>query len=223
MAKKTRTPAPPRRVQAPKVRSTPRDPAGSGRRRLVIAVGALVALIAVGAAVAAFAVGGGGGAEALEQAGFEVQTFPTQGKQHVEELPEGFEYNSTPATTGPHHSIPAPWDVYADPVEPLYLVHALEHGGVAVHYGEDVPPEAVDQILEWYRSDPNGLIVAPLPALGDEVALSAWVAEEPGGEGQGVVARGPGFDREAFDAFLEEYGFKGPERFPREAMTPGGS
>jgi hypothetical protein len=53
--------------------------------------------------------------------------------------------------------------------------------------------------------------VAPLPALGDKVALTAWTH----------LATCPGFDEEAYDAFVDLYRFKGPERVPVSAMEPG--
>ncbi|HVM18112.1 MAG TPA: DUF3105 domain-containing protein [Gaiellaceae bacterium] len=225
MAKKSSTPPPPRRVQAPKQRTTPRAP-GAGRPRwLLPAIGAAVALVAL-AAILGFTLLRGDGAAAFTDAGCEVETYPSQGQDHVEELPEGFEYNSFPPTTGPHHGVPAPWGTYDEPVDPLRLVHNLEHGGVVVQYGDEVQQTEIDAILEWYRDDPNGKIVAPLPALENDIALTAWTAPEtPEGQetnvGEGVVARCPRFDRDAFDAFKERYGFRGPERFPRDVLTPG--
>ena len=81
-------------------------------------------------------------------------------------------------------------------------------------------------MIEWYRDDPNGIVIAPRPSLGNRIALAAWDADpdQPGEEappGRGILAKCPGFDKEAFDAFRDEYGFKGPERFPREALSPG--
>ena len=224
MAKKSSTPPPPRRVQAPKQRATPREP-GSGRNRwLVPAIAAAAGVLAL-AAVLGFVLLRGDGAAAFEAAGCEVETFPSQGREHVEELPEDFEYNSFPPTTGPHHPVPAPWGVYDDPVDQLRLVHNLEHGGLVIQHGEGVPQGQVDAILEWYREDPNGKVVAPLPDLEERIAVAAWTAPETAGEdeptGEGVLMTCPGFDRAAFDAFKDRYGFRGPERFPRELLTPG--
>ena len=70
---------------------------------------------------------------------------------------------------------------------------------------------AIDQIVAWYREDPNGMIVAPLPKLGDEIALTAWRH----------LATCSGFDEEAFSSFRDDYRFKGPERFPPELLAPG--
>jgi hypothetical protein len=228
VAKKSSTPPPPRRpVQAPKQRSTPREPGRSRNPWLIPAIGALAALVAL-AAVLGFVLLRGDGAAAFTEAGCAVETYPSQGAEHVEDLDEDFEYNSFPPTTGPHHPVTVPWGTYDEPVEQVRLVHNLEHGGIAVQYGENVPQEEIDAILDWFRADPNGKVVAPLPDLDDEIALATWTAPDrvqahEAGEdaGQGVVARCPAFDRRAFDAFKDRYGFRGPERFPRELLTPG--
>ena len=226
MAKK-RTPPPPRRVQAPRQRRAEAPP-GRNRRLLLIGAGLVaVAAIAAGAVAAWVLLGGGSSAgAALRDAGCTVEKKPAQGRQHVAELAEDFEYNTFPPTTGPHFGVPATWDVYTEPVEQFRLIHNLEHGGVVVRYGEDVPEPAVTEIRDWYLDDPNGIIVAPLPELKDKIALTAWTTPDPApGEepatGQGVVATCSAFDAGAFDEFKDTYGFRGPERFPRDELVPG--
>jgi len=96
-------------------------------------------------------------------------------------------------------------------VRQMLLVHNLEHGGIVVQYGDQVPTETVDQIRAWYSDNPNGKVVAPLPALKDKVAVTAWTH----------VMTCPGFNQEAFDKFTEAFRYKGPERFPPSALEPG--
>ncbi|MEX2212156.1 MAG: DUF3105 domain-containing protein [Gaiellaceae bacterium] len=224
MAKKSRTPQPPRRVQAPKQRKTETV---KGPNRLLIGGLAGAAIVVAGAIVLAVVVLRGDGTDAtLRAAGCTIEKQPAMAASHVEQLEEGFEYNTTPPSSGPHYPIPAIWDVYTEPVEQFRLVHNLEHGAMVVQYGRDVTEATVAEIVEWYRDDPNGIIVAPLPSLGDQIALAAWTSPDvsPGQEpapGQGVLAECPGFDPETFDAFKDEYAFRGPERFPRERLLPG--
>ena len=98
---------------------------------------------------------------------------------------------------------------------------------VVVHYGKDVSQEAIDKLRDWYDDDPGGLIVARLPDLNKQIALTAWTTPDsaPGGEGgirgRGYLAKCPAFDEAAFDRFVEEHRYKGPERVPPELMTPG--
>ena len=102
------------------------------------------------------------------------EEFPEQGAEHFDALPLGFEYNSFPATSGPHAHQTIPWGLYTEPLPEFNLVHNLEHGGVVVQVGQDVSADDVEAIFEWYVPSPNGLIVAPLPELGDKIAATAW-------------------------------------------------
>jgi hypothetical protein len=94
-----------------------------------------------------------------------------------------------------------------------------------VQYGREVPESEVERIVDWYRDDPNGIVIAPLPALGDRIALAAWNADvSTTGEvrsERSLVAKCPRFDEGAFDAFVNAYAFKGPERFEPEQLAPG--
>jgi hypothetical protein len=185
---------------------------------LFIALGAGI-VVAAGAVGIALAVGGGSGSDEGVAGACNRQTFEGQGARHVEELREGFEYNSTPATSGPHFPTPAIWNVYDQPVPEIRLVHNLEHGGVVVQYGDEVPPGAVQQIVDWYAEDPNGMIVAPLPEdapanLANRITLTAWTH----------LATCTTFDEDAFSDFRDDYrGPDGdaPEKFPLDDLTPG--
>ncbi|MDQ4030167.1 MAG: DUF3105 domain-containing protein [Actinomycetota bacterium] len=228
MPRKSRTPPPPRRVQAPKTRQAERSAEERRAWRILLIAGGLGFVgLAVALGILLFFGGGNSAGTALADAGCTVQTFPGQPASHVGELPEDFEYNSDPPTSGLHHPVAAPFDVYDQPVEPIRFVHNLEHGGVVVLYGDNVPNADVVALIEWYRGDPNGILIAPYPQNGDRITLSAWTAEvdpqnpQEATNERGVLARCPGFSEDAFDAFLDEYGFGGPERFPRDQLTPG--
>jgi hypothetical protein len=224
--KKTKTPPPPRRVQAPKQRT---ETHAGGRRRLLLIVGAvaLLAVIAAGAVLGAVVLGGGGSTDAtIRDAGCTLVKKPALGRQHVQKLAKGFKYNTFPPTTGPHFPTPAPFDFYSQPVQQFRLVHNLEHGSIIVQYGSGVSDATVAKIRDWYLGDPDGIIVAPLPALKDKIAFEAWVSPDaaPGqtpGPGQGILALCPGFDKDVAAKFTDTYGFRGPERFPRSSLTPG--
>jgi hypothetical protein len=238
VAKKSRTPPPPRRPDGRRPVQAPRTRARGGtkdRQRLLIPVTlAAAGVLALAAVLALFAFGGDdspAAPEALRAAGCTLQIVPVREpggdaqRRHVETLPKGFNYPSFPPTAGPHHPIPAPFDAYDEPVEQLRLVHNLEHGGITVQYGRGVSEQTVNELVEWYRDDPNGIVIAPLPRLGSTIALAAWNADlSSTGElrsERGVLAKCPRFDEAAFDAFMDDYAFKGPERVPREQLAPG--
>jgi hypothetical protein len=180
----------------------------------MIFLGLMVAIVVIAlAAGLGIALGGGGGSSdsELSVGGCVAQTFPDLGRKHATQLPKGYKYNSFPPTSGTHYPTPAIWNIYDEPVRQMLLVHNLEHGGIVVQYGDQVPAATVDQIRTWYQSDANGKIVAPLPAFKDKVAVTAWTHR----------MTCPGFNQEAFDAFTEAFRYKGPERYPTSRLEPG--
>jgi len=201
-------------------------------------LGVLGAVLVVAAAAGgiAWAVGRGGGSETASGA-CNQQAFPAQQALHVPpaKMPKGFEYNSFPPSSGPHHPNPAVWNAYDEPVAQNHLTHNLEHGGLVIQYGEDVPQATVDEIVAWYRADPNGIIVAPLPdveqakKLADRITLAAWWAEfEDPNNPTGKPVREEGrlltcstFDEEAFSEFRDANRAHGPEPFELEQLPAG--
>jgi hypothetical protein len=237
VAKKSRTPPPPRRPnQGPQRRTTPRAPADDARRtRLVLygAAGAGLVALAVVLIVILTSGGGGGSAESLgatmRDNGCSFRSFPgSPANQHVSDENAQISYNSFPPTSGRHLDQAAPWGSYPDPVAPVRYVHNLEHGGVVILYGPNVPAEQVDAIQQFVDADPNGMLVAPFGAgdltghadLRGKITLGAWNAE-PGESGNGRLAVCEAFSEDAFEAFRNAYRGKGPERIPVEQLAPG--
>lgn len=231
MARKDRVPNPPKRSQGPQRRTTPTDPnASAQRRRLLLLIG--LGAIAVAAAILGIVLLTGKGSDdraALTAAGCTLQSFPALPNQpdhsDVPTLTKKPTWNSFPPTSGPHFGQPAVWDFYDTPVLLVQTVHNLEHGGVVIHYGPDVPQAEVAKLREFYNQDPNGLIVAPLPGNKDKITLSAWTAPDSAtgtsDRGRGFVARCSTFDQDAFSAFVDEHRYKGPERLDPNLLTPG--
>ncbi len=224
MAKKDRVPTPPKRpVQAPKAYKQEGNP----RRTRLIFIGLAAAIvIAVAAVGAAFILSGedssASGPSIRGDCTFE--TFAALGASHVEELPEDYEYNSIPATSGNHFPVPAIWNLYDQPVPEISYIHNLEHGGVVIQYGSDVPPEDVTALRDWYAQDTRGLIVAPLapeleeedPALADQIVAVAWTH----------MLRCGSFDEEALNDFNDDFrGPQGdnPEKFELDQLQQGGT
>ena len=190
---------------------------------LALAGAILIAAVAVGLLVAFR--GGGNDAAATGTDGPCVrQTFPPMGRQHVESLRSGFQYNSFPPTSGPHYPVPGVYNIYDQPVPEIRLVHNLEHGAIVVQYGSKVLKQTVEQIAAWYSKDPLGVVVAPFPAVSeiqakppagyeDKIFLTAWTH----------VATCTGFDEGAFDRFRDDFRGDGPEKYPVSALQPGGT
>jgi uncharacterized protein DUF3105 len=192
-----------------------------------IAAGGLVvlALLAVGALRAA---GGGGGtdaAAALDAAGCTLTEKPALRGVHTITTPTGTSplWDTSPPTSGPHYEIPVVWGSYTAPVNMAQLVHNLEHGGIYILYGPRVPRATVAQLTSFYEGHTRGTVLAPLPSLGDQIALGAWTTEKASDPTNGTahLAKCTSFDEDAFAAFFDAFQFQGPERFPADTLLPG--
>jgi hypothetical protein len=152
-----------------------------------------------------------------------VKTYPGQPVKHTQNIDLKPRYNSFPPTTGTHYQYPAKFNLYTFPLPQLVVVHNLEHGGVAIQYGRKVPKKTVAKIKAWYLGDTNALLVAPLPALGNKIAMTAWNAKPysgtPPNPGHGIVATCTRFDAGEFTTFVKAHRYKGGERFPKSVTA----
>jgi len=228
LAKKSRTPPPPRRpVQAPQRRSSTSPQAPTDRRRLLLPIlfgisGIILVFVVIG--VLTLFNGGdsseASAATALRAAGCTVQAAKASSRKHVTSLDAKIKYNTTPPSNGSHYFSPAIWDFYTTPANPIQVVHNAEHGRVILWWGNKVPSSTVDKLHAFYNESPNGMLGTPYPALGNKVAITAWTAPS-GGTGEGHVAVCTTFDEDAFKKFRDAFRGKGPERFPVDSLAPG--
>ena len=119
----------------------------------------------------------------------------------------------------PHYQVPAPWGVYTEPIPAVIRVHNLEHGGIYILYGKDVPDSTVEELRSFYDSHKTGTIMAPLDRLGNKFALGAWVVD--GETHNGFLAKCPTFHKGAVSTFFRSLQFRGPERFDPSQLQPG--
>jgi Protein of unknown function (DUF3105) len=215
------------RVKAPKQRVATADETAHRRKTwaiVAVATGVVLGLVAVGALLG---VGGGGGASPeelrakFEAAGCTFKVAPALEGVHSIDDPSGTSnrWNTNPPTTGPHYGIAAIFGIYEDELELARVVHNLEHGGVFILYGDEVPDATVDQLRAFYDDHKTGTIMAPLDRLGDEFALGAWVVD--GDIDNGFLATCKTFDEDAASSFLRSLQFRGPERFDPADLRPG--
>jgi uncharacterized protein DUF3105 len=223
VAKKDRVPTPPKRpVQAPKAYKSTGDP----RRTRWIFIGVAAAIIIGAAAVGiGFIMSGddggsdGGGVAAP---GCTFQTFDALEAGHVDELPDDYEYNSVPATSGLHNPTTAIWNLYDQPVPQINYVHNLEHGGLVIQYGSDVPDAEVAKLGDWYQQDTRGIVIAPVseemeeedPDLASKITVVSWTH----------MLRCDSFQESAFSQMSDDYrGPQGdaPEKFELDQLQQG--
>jgi Protein of unknown function (DUF3105) len=217
------------RVKAPKQRAGAAADDGGRRTRTLAVLGAAAAVaLAFGVvAVALGMVGGGGKTDveglrtALKSAGCTFQVAPALEGVHSVRDPGGTssKWNTDPPTSGPHYGIPAVFGIYNEELELARVVHNLEHGGIFILYGKDVPDSTVEELQSFYEAHKTGTIMAPLNRLGDKFALGAWVVD--GETNNGFLAKCKSFDEGAVSTFFRSLQFRGPERFDPSQLQPG--
>jgi Protein of unknown function (DUF3105) len=222
VAKKVRTPTPRPRQQGPQRRDSrprrgePFQPFGGLNKRGLLAgigVGVVVAVIIIVVAVSRGSSGTSAAqaASALQAAGCTFHTYPSEGRSHTTNINADIKYKTFPPTSGTHYYAPAVWNRYTEPLALVQEVHNLEHGGIIIQYGDKVPQPTIGQLTSFYDSSPNAMLLAPLPKLGNKVALTAWTR----------LASCTTFDQKAYASFRDAFRGKGPERYPVSSLTPG--
>ena len=251
MADKPRTPDPPRKVQAPKVRQKqPTKGGGFAMPSTNVLIGAgLVGLVAVAIVLILALSGTSSGSAGNVTAGdvTRVRTAMTAAgctfeekrasadQQHMSSADQHVRYPTFPASSGIHNPTTSIWGNYRLPVDPRQAVHNLEHGGIAIWYGPDISIADREALDGFYEEDENGIIISPIldpypsvvypkhEKLGSKIALTTWTVNSDTGEGTVYLATCPSFDEKAFAAFRDTFRGKGPERFPISQMVPGGN
>ncbi len=217
------------RVKAPKQRAT--SPGGdAGRRRTWVVAAAVVGVLLGFVAIAALFGFVGGASGKTDKAGLRakfvaagctLQIVPALPGVHSIQTPAGTsgKWNTDPPTSGPHYGIPAVFGIYEEELEMARVVHNLEHGGIYILYGKDVPESTVEQLRSFYGDHKTATIMAPLDRLGDKFALGAWVVD--GDTDNGFLAKCKTFDDDAVATFFRTLQFRGPERFDPSQLQPG--
>jgi hypothetical protein len=242
VAKKAKTPRPPRPVQAPKRRVEKRARTARSGPLPRWSWAVLAGLITVVAVVAAIAFGGGssGSAEAavaktMAAAGCTYKSAPPKPPKN----PNGYHadvpslstptkglWRTFPPSGGAHYAQWAVWGFYRSPVNPRQVVHNEEHGGVIIWWGPEVPASTVDKLEAFYREKPEGMFGTPIAGLGKKIALTAWSGDPSkyyrnGYYGVGHLAICSSYDEKAFAAFRDAFRGKGPEGIPLSQDAPG--
>ena len=145
---------------------------------------------------------------AAQAAGCTVKSWPSEANPQNHIQGEAATSVSVPPLSGAHNPRWADWGVYNRPVPFKYQLHNLEHGGVFVHYGRDVPVADVNAIREWWARSPAYILVAP-----DTAAQFPATAVVAGSQQRWLVCKPfRAAQIAAIDAFAQEYRGRGPEQ-----------
>jgi hypothetical protein len=168
-------------------------------------IGIVVAVVVVMVA-AGIALSRGGGASLNEQQF--PNLVPAPDNPHIAEVtsPHG-PYNSNPPTSGWHYGGgTGPWGVSTQPIPDELTVHNLEHGGVVIHYRQDLDAATVSQLTTLTRqlqqqSPCIVLLPRPTDKLDKPIAVTAWT----------WLMKLDNFDATAIGAFFRKHVDQGPE------------
>jgi len=244
VAKKPRTPPPPRKVQAPKQRHAPRQGLDAARRRQLlfgaggaVVVGVVIALVVVLATGKSSSNADAGSdkkvASAMAAAGCTFTTKkvlpPKDGQNFHNDSPtltSKVKWSTFPPSGGGHYPLWAIWNFYTQPVNPRQVVHNEEHGGVIIWWGPKVSDETVAQLRKFYDESPTGMLGTPIAGFGNKIALTAWTGDpsryyQNGYYGVGHLATCTKFDQKAFETFRDAYRGHGPEGIPLSSDQQG--
>jgi Protein of unknown function (DUF3105) len=237
VAKKPRTPPPPRKVQAPKQRHAPRQGLDAARRRQLLWGAGGVALVAVAVVlivVLADSKDSSAGnpqaiAATMKAAGCTLSTSkaaPSGGHIATLDPSEKVTYTTYPAVSGKHYQIPAIWNNYTQEVDPRQVVHNEEHGGVIVWVGPGVSASERQQINDFYDESPNGMLVTPIANTATAVTYPKHARLEDlphrldrGGQGR----QGQGHERDRDLSALRREGLRGVPRRERTDSAGDGT
>jgi hypothetical protein len=154
-------------------RAAQRKGAKKSNRPLII--GAVVGVLAV-MVVAGLLLANGGGSTVGQQ-------FAEQGgaNPHILQPTDPHPaYNSNPPTSGWHTGGNiGPWGVVGQPIPDEITLHNLEHGGIFIHYRQDIDKRSLDQLTSLTRQlqqQSPCVVLMPRPAdkIDTPVAVTAW-------------------------------------------------
>ena len=106
-----------------------------------------------------------------------VETFPDQGRRHLEP-DESFVYNSNPPTSGPHAAVGVAPGIYDSPQPFASLLPVLEQGGIVIYYRPDLVDSAGEENLRTFvqavLDEDFTIVLTADDRIGDPIVATAW-------------------------------------------------
>ncbi len=152
-----------------------------------------------------------------------VDAPPLLSRDHVA-IGTPVQYDSNPASSGPHYPIWAAYQPYTVPVDPRYYVHDEEHGAIILLYNcagstdcqSDVA--GLQRVVASIPPDPlcvgNGVsvryVLAPDPTIPTPIAAAAW----------GFVYTAACLDLPSLEQFASAHHAQGPEEICSDGVVP---
>ncbi len=115
--------------------------------------------------------------EAAKKAGCELRrNLKDEGKTHLPPTAQEPVYGTNPPTSGNHAEPPYQQadGAYSEPVKPLYSIHSLEHGRMAIQYSPDLDESAQLELIGLYDTMYGATLLFPDDKMAYEVAATTW-------------------------------------------------
>jgi hypothetical protein len=148
---------------------------------------------------------------AAREAGCELDLeLPDEGNTHLRPNQDPPNYETDPPTSG-NHIVPPRQQAdgaYSEYPDPVFTVHSLEHGRIAIQYSPELPEDQQLELKGLFDEDPDGVLLFPNPEMPFDVAATAWTQMIgcPTYEGQATL--------DALRAFRDTFRGQGPEPVP---------
>lgn len=137
------------------------------------------------------------------------------GNTHFSDDAKEVDYKTAPPASGDHYGVPTETGsgaladgAYLETPPMTRVLHALEHGRVAIHYSPDLSEEEQLELKGIFDESPEGVILLPNADMPFEVAATAWT------QLIGCDAYEGAATLDAIRAFRDIYRGQGPEAFP---------
>jgi hypothetical protein len=146
---------------------------------------------------------------AARDAGCELDLdLPDEGATHIESRNDAPDYKTNPPTSGDHWAEQLADGAYAEFPDPIYSLHSLEHGRIAIQYSPELPEDQQLELKGLFDEDPDGMLLFPNPEMPFDVAATAWTQMIgcPTYEGQATL--------DALRDFRDTFRGQGPEPVP---------
>jgi len=133
---------------------------------------------------------------------YDTRTDPGRVNEHADNV----QYSVNPPSGGVHLTSAASTGTYtaATAPPPGQVVHALEHGAVAIFYEPTLPPKDLTALESLAEKNSAEVLLLPQAGLGRPVAVTAWHRRLLCGNAE----------IRPLQRFIDEYGGEGPEKVP---------
>lgn len=146
---------------------------------------------------------------AAREAGCELRLdLPDEGNTHIRSRGDAPDYGTDPPTSGNHWPEQLADGAYSEFPDPIYSVHSLEHGRIAIQYSPELSEDEQLELKGLFDEDPDAMLMFPNTEMQYEVATTAWtqLLGCDSYEGQATL--------DAIRAFRDTYRGQGPQAVP---------